>query len=101
MCLGRLLLGGGLFQQAGRSLAAIAARRAGVSVNAVYAPVEHRRSGYASIAVASLSRQLLDAGYAFCCLYTDLDYPASNSIYARLDCRPVQDCLDIDFARRG
>jgi hypothetical protein len=38
-----------------------------------------------------LSRQLLGEGNRFCCLYTDLDNPTSNAIYARIGYRPVSD----------
>lgn len=72
----------------------------GASVNAVFTPVQHRGRGYASTAVASLSHRLLASGYEFCCLYTDVSNPTSNSIYARLGYVPVLDCLDIDFSAK-
>src|ERR671933_1571376 len=53
----------------------------GVRVNLVYTPPEHRRRGYANALVAALSQRLLDAGYRFCFLYTDLANPTSNHIY--------------------
>ncbi|MGA9595809.1 MAG: GNAT family N-acetyltransferase [Acidimicrobiia bacterium] len=53
----------------------------GIRVNAVYTPPEHRRNGYASALVATHSQELLDSGYAFCFLYTDLANPTSNKIY--------------------
>jgi predicted GNAT family acetyltransferase len=63
----------------------------GVRVNFVYTPPEMRGRGYASACVAELSQRLLDEGNAFCCLYTDLSNPISNSIYTKLGYRPVSD----------
>lgn len=82
-----------------RSIAVASGRTPhGVRVGYVYTPPEHRRSGYASACVASLSSRLLENdGYDFCVLYTDLDNPTSNSIYARVGYRPVQDVRDIDI----
>lgn len=63
----------------------------GIVVSLVYTPPVHRRRGYASAAVAALSQQLLDAGWEFCALFTDLANPISNSIYRRIGYRPVAD----------
>lgn len=63
----------------------------GVRVVAVYTPVERRRRGYASAAVAELTQRLLDEGREFCTLYTDLSNPTSNEIYQRIGYRPVID----------
>jgi predicted GNAT family acetyltransferase len=63
----------------------------GVRVNFVYTPPESRGKGYASACVAALSQQLLDEGNDFCCLYTDLSNPISNSIYQKLGYHPVSD----------
>ena len=63
----------------------------GIRVNAVYTPVELRGQGYASATVAALSQLLLDRGYRFCCLYTDLSNPTSNAIYKRIGYDPVTD----------
>jgi predicted GNAT family acetyltransferase len=56
----------------------------GATIAYVYTPTELRRRGYASRVVGHLSRHFLDAGKSFCCLYTDLANPTSNSIYAQL-----------------
>ncbi|MHC4410253.1 MAG: GNAT family N-acetyltransferase [Planctomycetota bacterium] len=56
----------------------------GATIAYVYTPPELRRHGYASLVVGHLSRHLLEAGRSFCCLYTDLANPTSNSIYAQL-----------------
>jgi uncharacterized protein len=69
----------------------------GASINAVYTPPEFRGCGYATIAVAALSRRLLDDGHTFCSLYTDLANPTSNALYQRIGYRPVADALEIAF----
>lgn len=63
----------------------------GVRVNMVYTPPEFRQKGYATSLVTALSRRLLDSGKKFCCLYTDLLNPTSNSIYQKIGYQPVCD----------
>ena len=63
----------------------------GIRVGPVYTPPEHRNHGYASACTAELSQLLLDRGYRFCFLYTDLANPASNRIYQRIGYEPVCD----------
>ncbi len=63
----------------------------GVRVNMVYTPPEFRGKGYATSLVATLSQSLLDSGKKFCCLYTDLLNPTSNSIYQKIGYQPVCD----------
>jgi GNAT superfamily N-acetyltransferase len=69
----------------------------GIAIGLVYTPRELRNRGYASACVAALSQQLLDAGWEFCTLYTDLANPTSNSIYQRIGYRPVCDSNEFDF----
>jgi uncharacterized protein len=71
--------------------------RNGISVNLVYTPPEHRRKGYASACVAALSQRLLEAGYKFCCLFTDLANPTSNRIYMEVGYQPVCDHEEYRF----
>ena len=71
--------------------------RSGCAINMVYTPPQFRRSGYATAATATLSDALLKGGRRFCCLYTDLANPTSNSIYAKIGYRPIRDDLEIDF----
>jgi RimJ/RimL family protein N-acetyltransferase len=74
------------------SMAGWAGRTArGVRVNFVYTPAEHRGRGYATACVARLTQQLFDEGRTFCCLYTDVGNPTSNSIYQKIGYRPVCD----------
>lgn len=65
--------------------------RNGCTVNYVYTPQELRGKGYATSCVASLSQLLLDSGYQFCSLFTDLANPTSNSIYQKIGYRPIAD----------
>ena len=66
----------------------------GVRVIFVYTPPEPRGRGYATACVSALTRQLLDEGRAFCCLYADRSDPTSNSIYQKIGYRPVADSRD-------
>ncbi len=69
----------------------------GISVSGVYTPPEFRRRGYASACVAALSQYLLDEGYQFCSLFTDLANPTSNRIYMQIGYRPIADFDKIKF----
>jgi predicted GNAT family acetyltransferase len=66
-------------------------------VGHVYTPRELRRRGYATAAVAALTGRLLAEGIEYCCLYTDLANPISNSIYQQIGYRPVVDFNDYLF----
>lgn len=63
----------------------------GVAVNLVYTPPEFRRQGYATATVAHLSQHLLNDGWQFCTLFTDLANPTSNHIYETIGYTPVMD----------
>jgi predicted GNAT family acetyltransferase len=69
----------------------------GATVSYVYTPPEHRGRGYASAAVAGLSQHLLDEGFDFCTLFTDLANPTSNHIYQQIGYRPVGDFDQLRF----
>ncbi len=69
----------------------------GTAVAPVYTPPELRRRGYASAVVAALSQRILDGGKQFCCLFTDLSNPTSNSIYQKIGYRPVSDVNMLAF----
>jgi len=63
----------------------------GVSrVGPVYTPPKNRGKGFASAAVAEVSRRILAQG-ARACLFTDQANPTSNKIYQRLGYRAVVD----------
>ena len=81
------------------SLAATSRRtQHGVSIGPVFTPPERRGRGYASACVAALSQHILDEGWAFCTLFTDLGNPTSNKIYQQVGYRPVCDFSEIRFA---
>jgi uncharacterized protein len=73
----------------------------GITVNLVYTPSSHRRRGYATSAVAHLSQLLLDEGYDFCTLFTDMANPTSNRNYQKIGYRPVMDYLQYRFELSG
>jgi predicted GNAT family acetyltransferase len=56
----------------------------GIRIGPVYTPPALRGRGYATALVAAESRWLLEDGYRFCFLYTDLANPTSNAIYRRI-----------------
>jgi predicted GNAT family acetyltransferase len=68
-------------------------------VGPVFTPVQHRGRGYASAAVAEVSRQYLEQGVR-CCLFTDQANPTSNRIYQALGYRPVVDMVNLQVIRR-
>jgi hypothetical protein len=68
----------------------------GIRIGPVYTPPEYRGHGYASACTAALSQQMLDSGYRYCFLYTDLSNPTSNRIYQNIGYEPV---CDIDSYR--
>jgi len=89
-----------LWEAGGEPVSMAVARGAtphGIRVGYVYTPPEHRRSGYAGALVATVSQRMLDDGYWFCVLYTDLGNPTSNAIYARVGYRPVCDVMDVEI----
>jgi GNAT superfamily N-acetyltransferase len=59
-------------------------------IGPVYTPEEHRGHGYAAAAVAYGSQLILDAG-GRATLFTDLENPVSNGVYARLGYLPAFD----------
>ncbi|MEV1157684.1 GNAT family N-acetyltransferase [Micromonospora chokoriensis] len=67
-------------------------------VGPVYTPPAQRGRGWASNAVAEVSRRLQAEG-ARVCLYTDQANPTSNKIYAALGYRPVVDMANLAIVR--
>lgn len=83
-----------LWEDAGKVVSMAAKARPtqnGATVNLVHTPKELRKRGYATSCVAALSQHLLDSGYKFCSLFTDLANPTSNSIYMKIGYKPVGD----------
>ncbi|MGO9751002.1 MAG: GNAT family N-acetyltransferase [Solirubrobacteraceae bacterium] len=69
------------------SVAVSAAIAGTVRIGPVYTPVERRRHGYATSAVAAVSKRVLASNASRCMLFTDLTNPTSNKIYASLGYR--------------
>ncbi|MEJ7795528.1 MAG: GNAT family N-acetyltransferase, partial [Nocardioides sp.] len=61
-----------------------------VRIGPVYTPPEQRGRGFASVAVAAVSRRILAEGHR-ACLFTDQANPTSNKIYEAIGYRPVVD----------
>ena len=66
-------------------------------VGPVYTPKEQRGRGYASAAVAAVSRRILASG-SRACLFTDQANPTSNKIYEALGYRRVVDMANLLIA---
>jgi predicted GNAT family acetyltransferase len=71
-----------------------------VRIGPVYTPPRLRGRGYASSAVAAACRRALAAGARRCVLFTDVDNPTSNRIYASVGFRPFEDWEDHRFEQR-
>ncbi len=69
----------------------------GIRIGPVYTPSDLRGRGYGSAVTAAASKQLLDAGYDYCFLYTDLANPTSNKIYMDIGYEFVCDSADYAF----
>ena len=67
-------------------------------VGPVYTPPAQRGRGWASNAVAEISRRIQAQG-ARVCLFTDQANPTSNKIYAALGYQPVADMANLVIAR--
>jgi predicted GNAT family acetyltransferase len=68
-----------------------------VRIGPVYTPPEARRRGYASSAVAAVSRQALQTGAHTCMLFTDVSNPTSNKIYADVGYRRFGEWEETEF----
>lgn len=69
-------------------------------IGPVYTPGTQRGRGYASAAVAAVSRMLREAG-AEVCLFTDQANATSNKIYAAIGFVPVVDMANLLVTRPG
>lgn len=69
-------------------------------VGMVYTPPYFRNNGYATSCVAKISQKILDNGFKKCVLYTDLDYPISNSIYKKIGYVHVYNSSEIRFLNK-
>ncbi|WP_282943378.1 GNAT family N-acetyltransferase [Paenibacillus sp. RC67] len=73
----------------------------GIVLSYVYTPPQFRNQGYASSCVAALSQRMLEEGYSFCSLYTDLANPTSNHIYSQIGYRPIQASVMYRFIEKA
>ena len=64
----------------------------------VYTPEEHRGRGYGAAGVAAASARLQERGRV--CLFTDLDNPVSNHLYATLGYEPLVDMANHTLVSR-
>jgi uncharacterized protein len=71
----------------------------GIRIGPVYTPPEFRGRGYGTAVTAAASGMLLERGYRFCFLYTNLANPTSNAIYVRIGYEPVCDSREVAFER--
>jgi predicted GNAT family acetyltransferase len=69
----------------------------GIRIGPVYTPPENRGRGYASACTAQMSQRLLDEGYEFCFLFTDLSNPTSNHIYQQIGYQHVCDFIEYHY----
>ncbi|MCP4304155.1 MAG: GNAT family N-acetyltransferase [bacterium] len=69
----------------------------GIRIGGVYTPPAERGNGFASALVAAQSGWLLNLGYDFCFLFTDLANPTSNAIYERIGYRQVAEGASYTF----
>jgi len=69
----------------------------GIRIGAVYTPDDQRKKGFASACTAGTSQYLLNLGFQFCFLFTDLINPTSNHIYQQIGYTAVCDMDQYDF----
>jgi len=72
-----------------------------ITVSGVYTPPENRRQGYATALVARLSQHLLELGFDFINLFTDLENPTSNAIYQKIGYHPICDFRMYKFIKEN
>ncbi len=68
-----------------------------MTISSVYTPPKHRKNGYARSCVAQLSQAMLDRGYQFCALFTDLTNPTSNKIYQEVGYYKLGEFVNLNF----
>jgi GNAT superfamily N-acetyltransferase len=71
----------------------------GSRIGPVYTPSEQRRRGYATRLVAELSAARLALGDPACFLFTDMENPTSNAVYARIGY--VKICEAVEYLFRS
>jgi predicted GNAT family acetyltransferase len=69
-------------------------------VGPVYTPAEHRGHGYAAALVAEVTDRILAVGDR-ACLFTDVDNPVSNGVYARIGYEPQTEMVRMELVEAG
>lgn len=69
----------------------------GKRINMAYTSPMFRCKGYASELVASVCQSILNEGFKYCFLFTDLSNPTSNKIYMNIGFKPVIDVDEYQF----
>jgi uncharacterized protein len=69
----------------------------GLRVSAVFTPDEHRRRGYASNTVATLSQRALDGGRTYCVLFAESDHTATLRVYEGIGYRHSHGTVVVDL----
>lgn len=69
----------------------------GARISAVFTPEEHRRNGYASNTVATLSQRTLDGGRSHCVLFAESHHAATLRVYERIGYRPLHGTVLIEL----
>ncbi|WP_147803072.1 GNAT family N-acetyltransferase [Alkalicoccus halolimnae] len=69
----------------------------GVVVNYVYTPEEYEKHGFATACVGALAERLLDEGFKFCTVNTNVENEASNTIYQKLGFTVAGKSLEYEF----
>jgi uncharacterized protein len=70
----------------------------GLRVSAVFTPEAHRRRGYASNTVATISQRALDGGREYCVLFAESHHVATQRVYEHIGYRPTHDTVLIELA---
>jgi hypothetical protein len=65
-----------------------------VRIGPVFTPPEQRGRGWAGALTAHVTRRILEAGEV-ACLFTDVENPVSNHVYAAIGYRPVVDTANL------
>jgi hypothetical protein len=69
----------------------------GLRVSAVFTPEAHRRRGYASSTVTTLSQRALDGGRNYCVLFAESHHTATLRVYERIGYRPLHSTVVIEL----
>jgi hypothetical protein len=66
-------------------------------IGLVYTPKQKRGKGFATNIVYNLSKHILNSGYKYSGLFTDIDNPTSNKIYKKIGYEPESKFIQIIY----